>query len=122
MKTIKQIVIAGFILGFTVSALAAGLSSKEPAGCLGPYQAYIFTYVFDPDNWAQYVAQAKNAGQSGPWITKHGSAGPVFCKFVGLGLPLGNYAHNWKGVGVSPGFFDSTWTFFKLHDNCEIQP
>ena len=119
MRTFKITVIA-LILGFTSQVFAGGFAYKERAGCIGPHQAWTFSWEFDPDDQLNYSALAKK-GSSGSWTNQYTVSSGSYCRYVGMGLPLGSDTHWWKAQG-NPSGITSNWVSYYLGSLCRQTP
>lgn len=124
MRAIRSLFFA-IGMATSIAALAAGQSWKEPVSCVGPYQGYLFSWLFEPDNQATYWPQARRSGSSNPWTYIGSSSNNASdCRNVGMGLPLGTFTHVWRveGSGGPGSPINSTETYFVLNDDCEDIP
>jgi hypothetical protein len=115
-----------FIVGMSASstAIAGFVSWKEPARqCIGPYQAYLFSWLDDPHECNVYRQQYLRYPQG--WITNSESGDAGGCVYVGTGMPFGGWITVWKTKGIQCAFSpskDSNWVEFYQNDDCDEIP
>ena len=102
MKIANNAFLAAGLYCLSLPAMAGGSVSKEPAYCVGARQTYNFTWVYLPDAYQVYTAQAKKSSES-DYQWQYSSANSSHCQWVGFGTPYGSTTHNWRASGSKPG-------------------